>query len=78
MDNKQTGLPLDGHDLRVKTTLMLRHATTGRCQLMPTRLPQARPGSFVRRLEEAGAISRKTKRDQFATGLVGTRSPFGA
>jgi allophanate hydrolase len=33
----------------------------------------------VRRLEDAGAILiGKTNMDQFATGLVGTRSPFGA
>ena len=33
----------------------------------------------VQRLEDAGAILiGKTNMDQFATGLVGTRSPFGA
>jgi len=35
--------------------------------------------TVVRRLEEAGALLiGKTNMDQFATGLVGTRSPFGA
>lgn len=35
--------------------------------------------TIVRRLEDAGAILiGKTNMDQFATGLVGTRSPFGA
>ena len=35
--------------------------------------------TVVRRLEEAGALLiGKTNMDQFATGLVGTRSPYGA
>jgi allophanate hydrolase len=35
--------------------------------------------SVVRRLEEAGALLiGKTNMDQFATGLVGTRTPYGA
>jgi len=35
--------------------------------------------TVVRRLQEAGALLvGKTNMDQFATGLVGTRSPFGA
>jgi allophanate hydrolase len=38
-----------------------------------------RSATVVRRLEDAGAILiGKTNMDQFATGLVGTRSPFGA
>ncbi len=39
----------------------------------------ARSASVVRRLMDAGAIPLgKTNMDQFATGLVGTRSPYGA
>ena len=39
----------------------------------------AASATVVRRLEDAGAILiGKTNMDQFATGLVGTRSPFGA
>jgi allophanate hydrolase len=38
----------------------------------------ARPATVVQRLEAAGAIViGKTNLDQFATGLVGTRSPYG-
>ncbi|HUG22628.1 allophanate hydrolase [Piscinibacter sp.] len=41
--------------------------------------PAARHASVVQRLVNAGAIPvGKTNLDQFATGLVGTRSPFGA
>ena len=39
----------------------------------------ARTATVVRRLQEAGALLiGKTNMDQFATGLVGTRSPYGA
>jgi allophanate hydrolase len=39
----------------------------------------ARSASVVERLREAGAVVvGKTNLDQFATGLVGTRSPYGA
>ncbi|MEQ1716164.1 MAG: amidase family protein, partial [Hyphomicrobium sp.] len=38
----------------------------------------ARSATVVERLEAAGAIAiGKTNLDQFATGLVGTRSPYG-
>ena len=41
--------------------------------------PAARSAAAVRRLIQAGAVpAGKTNLDQFATGLVGTRSPFGA
>jgi len=40
--------------------------------------PAARNADVVRRLEAAGAVwVAKTNLDQFATGLVGTRSPYG-
>src|SRR5262245_57616935 len=39
----------------------------------------SRSAAAVERLEAAGAIlAGKTNMDQFATGLVGTRSPYGA
>ena len=47
----------------------------------PTRAdqPAAASATAVRRLIQAGAIpAGKTNLDQFATGLVGTRSPYGA
>jgi len=47
----------------------------------PARADQPAPASAtaVRRLIQAGAIpAGKTNLDQFATGLVGTRSPYGA
>ncbi|MDT4930212.1 MAG: allophanate hydrolase [Pseudonocardiales bacterium] len=51
--------------------------TTGAC---PTRtVPADRHATAVRRLMQAGAVPvGKTNMDQFATGLVGTRSPYGA
>lgn len=42
-------------------------------------VPAARHATAVRRLIDAGAVPvGKTNLDQFATGLVGTRSPYGA
>jgi allophanate hydrolase len=51
--------------------------TTAAC---PSRTePAARSATAVRRLLDAGAVPvGKTNMDQFATGLVGTRSPYGA
>src|SRR4051812_33592312 len=51
--------------------------TTAAC---PTRdAPAAAHATAVRRLVDAGAVPiGKTNMDQFATGLVGTRSPYGA
>lgn len=51
--------------------------TTAGC---PTRTDPAREHAFaVQRLVDNGAVPiGKTNMDQFATGLVGTRSPFGA
>ena len=45
----------------------------------PTRIRPASDAPAVRALVEAGALCiGKTNLDQFATGLVGTRSPYGA
>ncbi len=55
-----------------------RHADDGRCRLATPTCPQA-DATAVARLRAAGAVVLgKTNLDQFATGLVGTRSPYGA
>lgn len=52
-------------------------ATTAACPAFTRNA--ARDANVVRRLLEAGAVLLgKTNLDQFATGLVGTRSPYGA
>ena len=52
-------------------------ATTGACPTLTTKAPAH--AFAVQRLINAGAIPiGKTNMDQFATGLVGTRSPYGA
>ncbi len=51
--------------------------TTAACPTLTT--PAATDAEVVRRLVAAGAMPiAKTNMDQFATGLVGTRSPYGA
>jgi allophanate hydrolase len=71
-------LPLAGRVLAVKDNIDVAGIpTTAGCPAyayVPTRTAPA-----VRRLLDAGAILvGKTNLDQFATGLVGTRSPYGA
>ncbi len=71
-------LPLYGIPFAVKDNIdCLGFATTAAC---PAYAYQPQTDAFaVARLLEAGAILiGKTNLDQFATGLVGTRSPFGA
>jgi allophanate hydrolase len=70
--------PLNGIRFGVKDNIDVAGVpTTGAC---PTRtVPAERHATVVRRLMEAGAVPvGKTNMDQFATGLVGTRSPYGA
>ena len=70
--------PLAGVPFAVKDNIDVAGVpTTGGC---PTRTePAARSATAVRRLLDAGAVPvGKTNLDQFATGLVGTRSPYGA
>ena len=53
------------------------YPTTGGCPTLTT--PAVRNARVVEQLLAAGAIPiGKTNMDQFATGLVGTRSPYGA
>ncbi|MCC1495644.1 allophanate hydrolase [Alcanivorax sp. 1008] len=70
-------LPLFGIPFAVKDNIDLAGVpTTAACKGLD-RLP-TETATIVNRLVEAGAIPiGKTNMDQFATGLVGTRSPFG-
>lgn len=71
-------LPLYGVPFAIKDNIDLAGVpTTAACDAYRY-LPQ-HSASVVRRLVDAGAIPvGKTNLDQFATGLVGTRSPWGA
>ncbi|NKY39167.1 amidase family protein, partial [Cellulomonas septica] len=77
-------LPLAGVVLAVKDNVDVAGVpTTAACPSYATS-PAGRPGPAavtapaVQRLVDAGAVVLgKTNLDQFATGLVGTRSPFG-
>jgi allophanate hydrolase len=70
-------LPLAGLTFGVKDNIDVRGlATTAGCPDFAYR-PEA-DAPVVRRLIEAGAVvAGKTNLDQFATGLTGTRSPYG-
>jgi allophanate hydrolase len=72
------GLPLYGVPFAIKDNIDLAGcATTAACPEYAYR-PHA-SAAVVERLLAAGAIALgKTNLDQFATGLVGTRSPYGA
>jgi allophanate hydrolase len=71
-------LPLAGMTFAVKDNIDVRGmATTAACPAYAYK-PEASAPAVIR-LEEAGAVLiGKTNLDQFATGLVGTRSPYGA
>jgi allophanate hydrolase len=71
-------LPLYGVPFAVKDNIDLAgHPTTAACPAYA--YTAAQTAHAVERLEQAGAICiGKTNMDQFATGLVGTRSPYGA
>jgi len=70
--------PLTGMTFAVKDNIdVAGMPTTAGCPAYA--YTPASSATVVRRLEDAGAILiGKTNMDQFATGLVGTRSPFGA
>jgi allophanate hydrolase len=71
-------LPLYGIPFAIKDNIDLAEVpTTAGCPAFA--YTPARSAYVVNRLIEAGAIPMgKTNLDQFATGLVGTRSPYGA
>ena len=70
-------LPLYGVPFAIKDNIDLAHvATTAACEAFAYTPPHS--ATVVQRLIDAGAIPiGKTNLDQFATGLVGTRSPYG-
>jgi len=72
------GKPLYGVPFAIKDNIDLGgHPTTAACPAFAYRPDNS--ATVVRRLIEAGAIPiGKTNLDQFATGLNGTRSPYGA
>ena len=72
------GLPLSGLTFAIKDNIDLAGVpTTAACPAYSYTPTQSAP--VVQRLLDAGAIpAGKTNMDQFATGLVGTRSPYGA
>lgn len=71
-------LPLFGVPVAIKDNIdVAGFATTAACKLLTN--IKTKDAFVVERLKAAGAIVvGKTNLDQFATGLVGTRSPFGA
>ncbi|MEZ5356996.1 MAG: allophanate hydrolase [Bryobacteraceae bacterium] len=77
-DPRAAGLPLYGIPFAVKDNIDVAGlATTAGCPAFAYR-PE-RSAFVVEQLEKAGAIViGKTNLDQFATGLVGVRSPYGA
>jgi allophanate hydrolase len=74
---ERAALPLFGIPFAVKDNIDLAGIpTTAGCPAFAY-LPE-RSATVVQRLEDAGAVAvGKTNLDQFATGLVGTRSPYG-
>ena len=72
------GLPLAGVPFAIKDNIDLEGVpTTAACP--PFAYVPERSAAAVRRLMAAGALPiGKTNLDQFATGLVGTRSPYGS
>jgi len=73
----RTGLPLYGIPVAVKDNIdTVGLPTTAACPAFSYR--PGKDATVVARLRRAGAIIiGKTNLDQFATGLVGTRSPYG-
>ena len=77
-DRDPASLPLYGIPFAIKDNIDLAQVpTTAACPAFA--YTPAQSAYVVARLMDAGAIAiGKTNLDQFATGLVGTRSPYGA
>jgi allophanate hydrolase len=72
-DGRNEGIPFAAKD----NIDVARVATTAGCPALDK--PAESSATVVTRLESAGYVPvAKTNMDQFATGLVGTRSPYGA
>ncbi len=78
LDRADPGLPLYGVPFAVKDNIdVAGMPTTAGCPGFASVAKRTAP--VVQRLLDAGALLvGKTNMDQFATGLVGTRSPYGA
>jgi len=78
VDGNQEQLPLYGIPFAIKDNIdAAGFETTAGCPAFA--YPPTQDAAVVRQLKAAGAILvGKTNLDQFATGLVGTRSPYGA
>ncbi len=78
VDGNPEQLPLYGIPFAIKDNIdATGFETTAGCSAFA--YPPTQDAAVVRQLKAAGAIVvGKTNLDQFATGLVGTRSPYGA
>ncbi|HOY24631.1 MAG TPA: amidase family protein, partial [Cellvibrio sp.] len=78
LNSESTDLPLYGVPFAVKDNIDVAGIpTTAACPAF-TYIP-SEDATTIARLKAAGAVViGKTNLDQFATGLVGTRSPYGA
>ncbi|KAF4970130.1 hypothetical protein FSARC_2727 [Fusarium sarcochroum] len=79
LDPDATSLPLYGIPFAAKDNINAQgFVTTAACPTFNSQ-PAASDATVIARLKAAGAVLiGKTNLDQFATGLVGTRSPYGA
>ncbi|MGH3962760.1 MAG: amidase family protein, partial [Pseudonocardiaceae bacterium] len=72
------GLPLFGVPCAVKDNIDVAGlATTAACPAF-SYAPDRNAGSVARLIDAGAIVIGKTNMDQFATGLTGTRSPYGA
>lgn len=79
LKNLEANIPLWGIPFAVKDNIDVEgYPTTAACTLEQFQKKKKSSAVAVQKLKEAGALFvGKTNLDQFATGLVGTRSPYG-